>query len=96
MLCATAFEPGSLALAAYLLQSNVMTPKKSRKISSLRVKRFFKKHKHVLMDIVIEEAAEPAMDLANLHIHDQLLLALPPLSLSLVIYIVLIVLTIIF
>ncbi len=61
------------------------------------MKRFFEKHKHVLMDIALEEAAEPAMDLANLHIHDhQLLVFLPPLSLSFGIYLLLIIFTIFF
>jgi hypothetical protein len=95
MFYATAFEPGSLALAAYLLQSNVMIPKR-KKISCLRMKRFIKKNKHVLMDIAIEEAAEPAIDLANVHIHNQQLLTLPPSSLTLVIYLLLILFTIFF
>ncbi len=62
------------------------------------MKRFFKKHKHVLMDIALDEAAEPVMDLANVHIHHdhQLLVILPPLSLSFGIYILLILFTIFF
>lgn len=62
------FEPGSFAIAAYLLQSNIRLRKKQM-YSCRRMKKFIKKNKHTLLDIAVDEMADPVLDLVNLGTH---------------------------
>ena len=65
------FEPGSFALAAYLLQSNFPF-KKGRRMSysCKKIKRFIQRHKHGLMDVAVDELADPTLDFVNMNSHD--------------------------
>lgn len=58
-----AFEPGSLALAAYLLQNGVRPFRKP--MCLVRMKRFSRKHQETLMHLAMEEFSESAVDLLN-------------------------------
>ncbi len=60
-----AFEPGSYALAAYLIQINL--PLHKRKYSCRRVKQFIRRHKEGLVDVAVEEIADPTLELVNVH-----------------------------
>lgn len=64
VLRAVAFEPGSMALAAYLLQKGVTWSDK-KPISLAKMKRFSKKHEETLKDIAVEELSSAAVDLLN-------------------------------
>jgi hypothetical protein len=64
-----AFEPGSLAVAIYLLQSNILPLRKRPIYSCRKLKRFIKKNKHTLLDIAMEEMADPSLDLVNFFTH---------------------------
>ena len=87
----SAFEPGSLALAAYVLHSTMKSgPKK--KNSCKRVKYFLKRHKHGLLDVALDEMADPTLYFMNSHTHD--LLSRLPQSYALLLYFLVLVITI--
>ena len=68
MLNALALEPVSYALAAYIIQINI--PLHKRKYSCRRVKKFIRKHKEGLLDMTLEEIADPTLELVNVHTHN--------------------------
>jgi hypothetical protein len=68
LFCPEAFEPGSFAVVAYFLQSH-MTHKNRPNISCRQFKKFIKKHKHGLMDVALDEIADPTLDFVNQQTH---------------------------
>lgn len=85
------FEPGSLALAAYVLHRN-MIPFKRSNISCKRMKHFIKRHKHRLLDVALDEIADPTLDFVNQHSH--LITNYIPSSYSFALYLLILVITI--
>ena len=93
------FEPGSLALAAYLLHSNLLPLKGRKGYSCKKIKRFIKKHKHGLVDVAVEEIADPTLDFVNVNSHAVLdflhhFIPLPSFSNLIVVYFMIIIITI--
>ena len=68
LICPTAFEPGSFAVVAYIIQSQ-MSLNNRKHLSCKKVKKFFKKYRHGLLDVAIDEIADPTLDLVNQQTH---------------------------
>jgi hypothetical protein len=84
-----AFEPGSLALAAYLLHSGLPLERRRKGHPCREIKRFIKRHRHGLVDVALDEIASPALDLVNANSHaavDLLHLPMPTVSSWLAVY----------
>ncbi len=72
-----AFEPGSVAVALYLLHSQIPHIQRRRRplISCNRIKIFLRKNKKDIRELTIDEITDPTLDLINYHtrhIHDVL------------------------
>jgi hypothetical protein len=66
------------------------------KCSCKTVKLFLKKHKHGLLDVALDEMADPALNFVNSHTHHvyELLSMIPPPSYLLTLYLLVLVITI--
>jgi hypothetical protein len=92
------FEPGSLALAAYFLHSNLPL-KRTKGFSCKKIKRFIKNHRHGLVDVAVEEIADPTLDFVNVNSHAVVdflhhFIPLPAFSSVIVLYFMIIIITI--
>ncbi len=62
-----AFEPGSCAVALFLLHSHI--PHLQRRRPCNRIKILLRKNKRDIRELTIDEIADPTLDLMNYHSH---------------------------